>query len=826
MRASWNGFCGFADMALARTSGKRRPALWTALCFGAGVILAHYVPVPPVLLLVLFLALVLVALIAALKGRHISSLLLGLLLLLGALRYQADTLLLPANHLLNAGLFGTEGIFHGRVAEEPEWQGERIRFALELEAVETDSAFYRVSGRVLVNAREVEVQGGYGARLALQGRLLRPPARRNPGAFDYRAFLALQHIHGILYLRRPGQVVEVEERLGSLFYECAILPLRRAIREIIQRNLRGAPAGLLQGMLLGEKHRIPEEVHASFRSTGLAHALVISGLHVGLITVFFFTGFRLCRLSDRWTAAATIGVLVAYAFVTQLQPPVVRASLMASVILLGRVLGRRGDIYNSLGLAALLILAVWPTSLLSLSFQLSFAATLAIVGLHGPIAALFPSSWRRQDCWIGQWVISPLCVSLAAQVGTAPLIAYHFQQFAPIAPLANLVVVPLLGLVVGLGLLSVLGGWWLPLSATAFNACNYLVLRFLLDLVDLFAAIPFAAVDTARPGWGFVVGSLALGALLWWLPASRRFWKAGLFALLIGLNVMLWSPLLRGRDLEVFFLDVGQGDGVFLRFPNGKTMVVDAGARSAHFDHGARVLLPFLRYYGVGRIDVVVASHPHSDHIGGLVTLLEKVEVGHYLDSGQIYDSWTAKRLQTLIRERGICYHRVAAGDSLVGLGGVSGVVLHPTGAFVDSAGVSPHNLNNGSVVLRLDYGAASLLLTGDIEEESDGAMLAWGRRLRAGVLKVAHHGSRTSSRPHFVAAVAPQIAVVSVGSFNKFGHPAAAVMQHFEAAGVQVYRTDRHGAIALRTDGQDVEVRTMLEPAEKMLSETAAKLD
>ena len=298
------------------------------------------------------------------------------------------------------------------------------------------------------------------------------------------------------------------------------------------------------------------------------------------------------------------------------------------------------------------------------------------------------------------------------------------------------------------------------------------------------------------------------------------------FALLIGLNVTVWSPLLRARELEVVFLDVGQGDGVFLRFPNGKTMVVDAGARSAHFDHGARRLLPFLRYYGVDRIDVVVASHPHNDHIGGLVALLEKVEVGHYLDSGQTYDSWTAKRLQTLIREQGICYHRVAAGDSLVGLGGVSGVVLHPTGKFVDSAGVSPHNLNNGSVVLGLSYGAASLLLTGDIEEESDGAMLGWGRRLRADVLKVAHHGSRTSSRPLFIEAVAPRIAVVSVGFFNKFGHPAAGVMQHFEEAGVQVYRTDQYGAIVLRIDGEDVEVQTMLEPAKGMLLETAAILD
>ncbi len=798
-------------MAEAQTSGKRRPALWTALSFGAGLALAHYGTLPIALLLILAFVLVLAALVVVLKGRQAAWLFLILVLVLGALRYQVDTLLLPANHILHVGLLGKKGIIRGRVAEEPERHGERTRFALELEEVETDSAFYRVSGRVLVSAREVGVGAGYGDRVALQGRLQRPQPARNPGGFDYRGFLALQHIHGLLYLRRPEQIVQVEERPGQVLYEYGVLPIRRAIRQTIQRNLRGAPAGLLQGMLLGEKHRIPEEIRASFRSTGLAHALVISGLHVGLITVFFFTGFKLCRLPDRCTSGATVGVLVLYALVTELQPPVVRATIMAGVILLGRVLGRQGDIYNSLGLAALLILMVWPASLLSLSFQLSFGATLAIVGLHGPLAGWFPLAWRREDGWIGKWVVGPLCVTLAAQVGTAPLIAHHFQHFAPISLVANLMVVPLLGLVVGLGLFSALSGWCLPLMATAFNACNYLVIKLLLGLVDGFARVPFASAQVPQPGWGFLVGVGVMGLLMVWIPQSRRLWKTGLFAVLVGLNVTAWNQVLKPRDLEVVFLDVGQGDGAFLRFPSGKTMVVDAGARSARFDYGARVLLPFLRYYGVDRIDVVVASHPHNDHIGGLVALLEEVEVGHYLDSGQTYDSWTARRLRQLIREKGICYHQVAAGDTLVGLGGVGGMVLHPTGAFVDPQGASPHNLNNGSVVLRLSYGATSLLFTGDIEEETDGAMLGWGEHLRAGILKVAHHGSGTSSRPWFVEAVQPRIAVVSVGAFNKFGHPAMGVMDRFEESGVRVYRTDQYGAVVLRTDGEEVEVETML---------------
>jgi competence protein ComEC len=322
---------------------------------------------------------------------------------------------------------------------------------------------------------------------------------------------------------------------------------------------------------------------------------------------------------------------------------------------------------------------------------------------------------------------------------------------------------------------------------------------------------------------------MAIAATLTVLLAhlGHRLWARRLFVgLLLGaLNVWVWGGRAVGeRELEVVFLDVGQGDGAFLRFPNGKTMVIDAGTRSSRFDNGARVVVPFLRHHNVRRVDVVVATHPHSDHIGGLVALLEQVEVGHFVDSGQVYDSWTAQRLRDLIRERGIAYHRVCAGDSLVGLGGVGALVLHPTADFVDAEGVSPHDLNNGSVVIRFTYGETSLLFTGDIEEEVDRSIIAWGKRLRAKILKVAHHGSRTSSRPLFVEWADPEIALVSVGPRNKFGHPAPEVMAGYQRRGVQVFRTDHCGAVTLTVDRDGYELEAMLKADSEDCPAPAAK--
>lgn len=791
----------------------RRPALWTALGFGIGIFLGQAVEMGLVAVAVLS-GLALVGAVAGFyyKARWTGWMVWVVVVLLGALRYQIDTVVSPLPHLVALEVFGQRGVVTGRIVQEPERSDERMRFVMALEQVVADSTIYHLNGQVLVTVKDAYLPADYGDRVSLRGKLQRPRAMRNPGAFDYRAFLAQQDSYGTLFVGKSEQIVSVEHLPGPWLYEGVVLPLRRSVRQSIERNLSGAPAGLLLGVLLGEKQRIPEEVRAAFRSTGLAHTLVVSGLHVGMVGGFFFFGFRLLRLADRPSSAATIAALALYALATGAQVPVVRAVVMGTVVLLGRVLQRQGDIYNTLGLAALAILVIWPESPWSLSFQLSFGATWAIVALHGPLASLFPAAFQRADSRIGRWIVSPLCASLAAQLGTGPLIAYSFQQLALGAVVANLVVVPLLAVAVSLGLLAALTGWILPSVATLFNAANYLVLVGLIELVSWWASLPFASVAVPRPGSLFVAVATALcllGPLL-----SHKAWarKAAIFAALIWLNVAVWTYALRSRDLEIVFLDVGQGDSAFVRFPDGKTMVVDGGGRNAYFDYGEQVLLPFLRYMGVRRVDVVVASHSHNDHIGGLVALLEQMEVGHFLDSGQVYDSWTAGRLRELIAERGVRYHRVAAGDSLAGLGGVAGLVLHPTADFVDADGNTPFGHNNGSVVFSLQHGTVRVLFTGDVEQETDPVILAWGERLQARLLKVAHHGSRTSSQPLFVEAVAPAVAVMSLGEGNKFRHPAPEIVARYAAHGARVLRTDHTGAVQVRIDGTGMAVQTMLE--------------
>ena len=413
----------------------------------------------------------------------------------------------------------------------------------------------------------------------------------------------------------------------------------------------------------------------------------------------------------------------------------------------------------------------------------------------------------------GKWVCTPLAVSLAAQAGTAPLVVTTFGKFSPISPLANLIVVPLMGAAVALGLLTVLFSVFLEPVSTLLNGANWLALKAAIGAADLLSRPSWASLEVPKPPWPAIGLYLCLLALA--VPEVRRHRAGrGLVFCCLGLaNLWVWGGVYqRSSGLEVWMLDVGQGDSIFLKFPNGRTMLVDGGLRAKGIDMGERVLVPFLKEQGIGRIDVVVASHPHSDHIGGLVTLLERFEVGYYLDGGQPYRSWTAQRIQELVRKRGVVYSRVAAGDSLVGLGGVGALVLHPTPAYVSTEGEAPHGLNNGSVVLRVTFEGKAILLTGDVEWETDRDLQRWGDRLRADVLKAAHHGSRTSSTAAFLSAVSPELVTVSCGVGNKFGHPAPEVIRRYEALGIAIYRTDRMGAIRIEVGGEGYGVDTWLE--------------
>jgi beta-lactamase superfamily II metal-dependent hydrolase len=252
--------------------------------------------------------------------------------------------------------------------------------------------------------------------------------------------------------------------------------------------------------------------------------------------------------------------------------------------------------------------------------------------------------------------------------------------------------------------------------------------------------------------------------------------------------------------VDVWVLDVGNGDSTFVRFPSGRTMLVDGGNRTPRQDAGAQVVLPFLRRQGVRQIDVVVGTHPHSDHIGGLVTVLEQVRVGHYLDAGLVDSSWASMRIREVIRRRGIRYTAVCAGDSLAGLGGEA-IVLHPGPSFLTQEAPDAHGVNSRSVVIRIALQGRSVLLTGDIERDTDRYLIRWGPRLQADFLKAAHHGSKTSSSRPFLRAVGPTTVAISCGRGNRYGHPSPEVVARLGGMGIRVMRTDRHGAIRARLE-------------------------
>jgi competence protein ComEC len=404
-------------------------------------------------------------------------------------------------------------------------------------------------------------------------------------------------------------------------------------------------------------------------------------------------------------------------------------------------------------------------------------------------------------------------VSLAAQAGTLPLIVNTFGVVSLVSPLANLVVVPLVSAATALGLLTVFVDGVAGPAATLLNGANWAVLKLAIASARLAAAPDWAQVAVpALPT--SLAAAYALGLCLL-LPAVRCGHHAGsvLIGGLVAANIWVWSGRLEGpRGLDVVVLDVGQGDAMFLEFPNGRTMLVDGGNRAPGVDAGRQVILPFLRSRGITHLDVLIASHPHSDHIGGLVSVLETTPVGHYLDSGQHHDSWTARRIRELLKDRGVAYAELAAGDSLAGLGGVGAVVLHPTAPFVSRSAGAPQGVNNGSVVLVLDYAGRRILLTGDVEGEADDALIRWGPRIQSDILKAAHHGSRTSSSQAFLEASRPEVVIVSCGEGNAFGHPSPGVLGRYLGLGIEVHRTDRHGAVVVRMDEAGIKVRRWLE--------------
>jgi competence protein ComEC len=765
--------------------------------------------------------------------------------------------------------------WYGHVRDEPARLPWGCGYEIELSGVEFESALLSVQGGLRLSLapqpyEKLMPELHAGDEVAVLAEAHRPQLFRDEGAFDRRAYLAQQNIDLVGTLRAP----ELIERLGSTSPTVGtrLARVRRRLRDEIDELFAGTPqnAGVLRAMLLGDRSFVDQAEAADFQKTGVFHVLVVAGLHVGAIAFVLYWLGRKLRLSPLWTMSLTLALLLAYVAVVDERPPVLRAALMAALVIVSGFFFRRLELLNSAALAALILLAAKPLALRDSSFQLTFVAMGCIAGLAAPwlektvqpyVHAL--RGWRdvtrdaaqepraaqfridlrslahwlsaklpqrigntTENCLIGglsltfrAWEL--LVITVALQLGMLPLMAQDFHRIALSAPFVNLAAVPLTGIVVPLGFLTLACGLILrPLGKLLAAPLGWLT-GLLVHVVQWFAHFPrWSYRIPGPPSWlvlfFFVTGFLlAAGFQVKYL--SQRKLVCGLCSTwIISALVIVTFPFgerwTKGK-LEVTVLDVGQGDSLFVVFPGGRTLLIDGGGAFSGFpgreliygvDPGEEAVSPYLWSRGFKKLDVVALTHAHQDHIGGLTAILENFRIGK-LWIGREVSSPALARLEELARGRKIPIEHELNGKSFR-WDDVEGEFLWPD---IGAREMATPAKNDDSLVLSLHYGNRALLLPGDAEKESERAILAENSAdvMRSDVLKVGHHGSKNSTTPELLAAVQPRVGIISAGEGNLYGHPSPELLERLTNAGVRILRTDRDGAVQVLTDGTQMEI-------------------
>lgn len=610
--------------------------------------------------------------------------------------------------------------------------------------------------------------------------------------------------------------------------------LRDRFSGILDESVPAPYNQVLGQMMLGKSKEMDSALYEAFRRAGLVHVLVVSGMNVWIMLgAFFFIGFLWKRRPVPSFIILSLMLAVYYAM-TGGGASILRATIMGYVFLAGLLIGADYNPRSALFVAALFMMVIDPLVIFQIGAQLTFLAAGGVIFIYPALGALFPQRklWAR--------ALHVLLVSTAAQLPLYPLLAYHFNQFCVVSPISNLLVVPLVGIILPLDFVTCLIGL-LPgglVAAPAFIVGS--LARLVVFLTRFFAALPFSNIDIAPPSlaWMAVYGA-GLVLLVWTLRrmadgSDRRIVDGWLGIALIGTVLVVWgfwSPPL--KEMRVTFFDVGEGDSALLEIPAGERggrvfrALIDGGGSwggaSGVYDAGERVVGRYLRRRGVRRLDAVVLSHPDMDHMNGLFWVVGNIKVDRFIDAALFADTACAvtgssyaceaerkygpgpadlgperrdryAALLQVVKEKNIDYEPVAGGSVLSLKSGAELRILNPDRIVLSVSGKAKNDM---SLVLRAEYGSGAVLFTGDIEYETEDRLSRFYERyLAASVLKVPHHGSRTSSSDRFLKAVRPSFAVISTGGPMFYGHPHTRVLDEYGKLRIGLFRTDKDGTV------------------------------
>lgn len=558
----------------------------------------------------------------------------------------------------------------------------------------------------------------------------------------------------------------------------------------------GEDGPLVRALLIADTRGLAPELRERYTDAGLVHVLSISGMHVGIIGGALLLLVEALRLPAVLGRLAAVGMTLLYVLAIGAPPPAVRSASLFTALNIGRILQRPVQVWATFALGALVPL-VEPRTVLDLGWQLSVAGYAGVIVSGKLSRRVMPDAWRGWRATLARELIAGVLTTLA----TAPPVAWHFGRLSLVSPLSNLFAAPVVALLQPTLFLAML----MPIGAIADLTAD--ASRPMLRALDAVAAgaasLPGAAVVVAPTALAALVSIVGVVALL--VAGWRRHWALPATIAGAALALLAWVPAPRfgaSGEMEVHLIDVGQGDAVALRTPKGRWILVDAGRTWTSGDAGRATVIPYLKRIG-GPLVLFVLTHPHADHVGGAASVVRALRPAELRDAAFVAGSAPYREMLREAAQVGARWQRVRPGERLE-IDGVHLEFLAPDSAWT----VSLADPNAASSIVRARYGAVSLLLTGDAESEEEGWLLNRDpAALRATILKVGHHGSRTSSTPEFLEAVAPRLALVSVGAVNSYGHPSPEVMARLTASGATVLRTDQLGTVIVRTDGERLRV-------------------
>lgn len=620
----------------------------------------------------------------------------------------------------------------------------------------------------------------YGDSLYIEGEFKQPEEARNYKGYNYKQYLKTKKIIGTVELEK---VKILKSSNGSFIHN-----IQKYIRDTINGTLTDEEGNLLLAILLGDKDKLSEDIQESFKTSNLSHMLAVSGAHVSYIILGLTYVLQNSIIGKKNGKIVCIIFLLAFMAITNFTPSVTRACIMAILTLFSSIIYRKSDVYTNISVAALITLIFNPYSLLDLGFQLSYGGTIGIIIFIKRIQE------KKSNSKVINYIKQMALVSIYANIIIIPIMMYHFNTVSFTFIISNIMASPILGIIVITGFLFIIASITVKPLTRLIAIFIKPILSILIKISQICSKLPFSNILVVTPYMFNVISYYAI--ILYCIKSKKNNKCKIIICLLIVLILINFIIYIFPQKLRIFFIDVGQGDSTLIITPDKKTVLIDGGG-SDSFDVGKKVLLPYLLDRRILKIDYVLISHFDTDHCGGILTIMEKVKVKNIIISEQAEHSENYERFKKLMINKKIRLIEVKKGDKIK-IGRYSEFkILFPTSRLL-----SENPLNNNSIVAQFNYNNFKMLFTGDIEKLAEQQILKTEKaEIRADILKVAHHGSKTSSIPEFIKAVRPKIALIGVGKNNTFGHPNQQTIKNLENIKCRIYRTDLQGEIIIKID-------------------------